>query len=426
MTKRTPGGPAGVPEESLNPPNASQADERLAWQRRLLAAREAADKRGALEAAPTLEESVGDDAPLPHPDDVLHRIDTLAQRMPADEIDNPQAFRAALETLLRFGRPALQKLAGITPGSAGTITPDDRGALEAVVIADGSRPSFLLRGGKPPTNHPFLGVWANDVIAFRDDVKKVAAAVGRVQPNGGHASRFVGTACLVDREKGLALTNYHVLNDAELRFGVAMTRTDRKVNISGDLEVDFAGEVDTLEMNRFKVVEAELPEQFGRGFGHRDAAMLRLEPLNATSVLPDRVISFSTDPAYVTGDADRLPSFCTIGFPGPAPKREGKTGEVDWDFVVTQLFGNKFGFKRLAPGRFHRALGSDPADTLQIVFGHDATTFGGASGSLLFAWKDAGPPAFGLHFAGRTEVANHAISVAAAADTLRRIGVPIQ
>ncbi len=416
----TPSTHGDVTPSAIEP--AASPGERLARQRRLLAAREAANT--GLESAAITEESMAADAPVPHPDDVFARIDSLIKRMPPSEIGDPAEFRKALELLHRHGDPALRKL--VDPAAGQDATMDEIGALEAIVIADGSRPSFLLKDGLPPIEHPFLGTWADDIAVFRADVKTVAIAVGRVQPAGGHASRYVGSASLVDRAKGLALTNYHVLDDARTKLKIAMIQTDRTVKIVGDLELDFVGEADNPATNRFKVVEAMLPENFGRGFGHVDAAVLRIEPVNAQSVLPARAVTFSAVPDYMTGDAARLASLCTIGFPGPPPATTGKTGEVDWSFVTAKLFANRFGFKRLAPGRFSRSLASDNRDTPKIVFGHDATTFGGASGSPIIAWKDAGPPAFGLHFAGTTESANHAISAAAAADALRSLGVPLQ
>jgi hypothetical protein len=44
----------------------------------------------------------------------------------------------------------------------------------------------------------------------------------------------------------------------------------------------------------------------------------------------------------------------------------------------------------------------------------------------VFAWKDEGTPAFGLHFSGATLSANNAVSLHKAADALRNIGVPIE
>jgi serine protease len=406
--------------------DSTRVAERMRTQRRILAAREAAAQQGALEAAPALEAAMPDDAPTPRADEVFDRIDRLIKAMPPGEVGDPQAFAKAVELLHRYGDAALRKLTNLGPAADGAATIDDVSALEAVVIADGSRPSFLLKDGLPPVDHPFLGNWANDVAAFRHKVQHVAKAIGRVQPTGGHPALFVGTASLVDRDKKLALTNYHVLDDARSKLGIAMTQNDRAVTVQGPLEVDFVGEADSTASNRFKVVEATLPKGFGRGFGCVDAALLKLEPVNERSLLPAAAVKLSSDQAYMTGDTARLPSLCTIGFPGPPPKTSGTTGEVDWSFVTATLFGNRFGLKRLAPGSFHRSLGSDPRDTLDIVFEHNATTFSGASGSLMVAWKDEGPPSFGLHFGGETEKANWAISIAAAVDALRAIGVPVQ
>ncbi|WP_109106245.1 S8 family serine peptidase [Azospirillum sp. TSO35-2] len=395
--------------------------QQLDRQRRILAARHAALQDGISESAQAMEESVGPDAPLPDPQDVLHRIDQVVKAMPPDEMGDPDAFRAALGTLMRHGESALAKLAD--PGVPDhAMSREDIGALEAVIIADGSRPSFLLRDGLAPASHPFLGIWADDIATFRYGLQPIAKAIGRVQPEGGHASRFIGTACLVDAGKGLMLTNYHVVDDARRKFGVPMTVQGNRLTVHGGLEIDFEGESGKLNRNRFNVVEVILPEGYGRGFGSLDAAVLRIEPVNATSAMPTMAIPLSANPNFITGGS---PTLCTIGYPGPPPKSTGTSGTVDWSFVTATLFGNLFGYKRLAPGRFTQQLGDDPRDTLGIAISHDATTFGGASGSFVIAWKDGASPAFALHFSGETEKKNNAISLAAAAEALRAIGVPI-
>jgi V8-like Glu-specific endopeptidase len=70
----------------------------------------------------------------------------------------------------------------------------------------------------------------------------------------------------------------------------------------------------------------------------------------------------------------------------------------------------------------HRPLGSLPGDKRRWVFGHDATTLGGNSGSPALAWTDS---AFGLHFAGRSIDTNCAHAVSAITTELRALGVPI-
>ncbi|MDU2928888.1 hypothetical protein, partial [Bradyrhizobium sp.] len=72
-----------------------------------------------------------------------------------------------------------------------------------------------------------------------------------------------------------------------------------------------------------------------------------------------------------------------------------------------------------------RSLGFDEHDTLGSVFGHDATTFGGASGSFVLAWTDQEMPGFGIHFAGVTSDTNSAIAVAKIADVLRKLEVSV-
>src|SRR5262249_26772279 len=158
--------------------------------------------------------------------------------------------------------------------------------------------------------------------------------------------------------------------------------------------------------NRFRVKEVLLPKGFGPGFTGLDAAVLRIEQLDQTeSRLPAEAIKLSSDVDYANGVSATL---ITIGFPGePDPVTPlGKT--IDWNFVIKTLFGNRFGVKRVAPGRFMASPGTVEDDTLGHVLTHNATTFGGASGSLVFAWKDQGSPAFGLHFSGATLSANNA------------------
>jgi serine protease len=140
------------PAVSTLAPPAASSSERLAHQRRILAVREISIKQGALEAAAFTEEAVPDDAPIPHADDVFARIDTLMSRMPQNEIGDPVAFLEALKILHRHGDPALRKLADVRPGADDGVTPDDMSALEAVIIADGSRPSFLFKDGLLPAN----------------------------------------------------------------------------------------------------------------------------------------------------------------------------------------------------------------------------------------------------------------------------------
>lgn len=359
-----------------------------------------------------------------HPSDVLARVDAVLAHMPADEVGDEQQFKKALQTLIEYGEPALQKLARPAAPSASGMTPDHLASLEAIVVADGSRPSFLLReGGNFEHGHPFLGDWRDDMLGFASTLQVLAGSVGRVQPANGNAALFVGTGVLVDRDKGLVLTNYHVVDEARTNFGIGMQGADRILRVTGDLVIDFDGETGTTSRNRFRVKEVQLPEGFGRGFAGLDAAVLRIEEFDpAESKLPAKVPTLSADADYANGASSTL---VTVGFPGPPEAVTPMGTTVDWTFVIKTLFGNRFGVKRVAPGRFMQGPGTIAGDGFGRVLTHDATTFGGASGSLVFAWNDQGSPAFGLHFSGATLSANNALSLHKAANALRQIGVPL-
>ncbi|MBA4282080.1 MAG: hypothetical protein C0437_22265, partial [Ralstonia sp.] len=149
--------------------------------------------------------------PQDRPGDVLARVEDILQRMPKDEVDDTAAFQKAYATLLTHGESALKQLA--LGSASGRLSADHLGSLEAIVIADGSRPSFLLRnGGRFDPEHPFLATWKDDMLAFAPELRRLAGAVGRIQPANGNAANYFGTGTLIDRNKGLVLTNFHVVD----------------------------------------------------------------------------------------------------------------------------------------------------------------------------------------------------------------------
>lgn len=336
---------------------------------------------------------------------------------PADDGDGP-VRKAALEHLLRYGEAALAK---VKRGEF-ALGQDEGCAMEALIITDGSRPSFVLRDGQYDPNDPFIRDWSGALAAAGDTMIPIAQAVGRIQPAGGNPTNYIGSGTLVDANAGLVLTNYHVVNQAEAEYGIAMRRDGGRVVIEGELEIDFAAEAGSLATNRFRIVEAVLPPGAGAVFAGVDAVVCRIDrlPCDAGMELPAAIGPVSDAADYATGASASL---ALVGFPGPPAMDKGDL--VDWDFVVRTLFSNRFGIKRLSPGKFKSGLGSNPADALtKRAIGHDATTFGGASGSLLTAWLDARSPAFALHFAGETVESNYALAFARTRALLEPLGVP--
>lgn len=387
-------------------------------------------QRAAVECHMPVEgvESIGNDLTV-HPDDVLARLEKAVRGMPADEVDDPDAFKAAFRTLLEYGDPALRKLL-LPEGRAAEprLGGDELASLEAIITADGSRPSFLLRGGTFAPDHPFLGTWQQQMEGFEDRLKEFSACVGRLQLPEGNATSYNGTGTLVpsliDAER-LVLTNFHVVQHARMRSGVQMdAHGGDKLTVRGDWVIDFCGETGSDVRNRWRVKEVRLPQGVDESFAGIDAAVLLIEPYGDESRLPVCTVTLSSDPSYARGEGSA--SLITIGFPGEPNTATPPGAKVDWNFVIKTLFNNRFGLKRAAPGRFKQGVGSVGQDRLGHVLSHDATTFGGASGSLLFAWReDPKQPAFALHFAGANTVANYAVSVSKVAEALRATGLKI-
>lgn len=378
---------------------------------RMLAASEQARRRG-VEALGGAESELPPNAVPEAPGEILELLEAGLTR-PSES--DPEAWCKARDLLLRHAGSALSKL------GVGDLAfdVDEAGSMEALIVADGTRPSFLLRDGEVAPDAPFIDKWGVSVaVADAVGLNRLAAAVGRIQPDNGSARRFIGTGSLIDQAAGLVLTNYHVLKQAQSEYGVSMTRNGNRVTINGTLEIDFCGESHSDSSNRFRLVEAFLPAGFGSVFAGLDAAVLRIEPV-AGGLMPKQVECLSTASCYAAGE---LPSLAIIGYPA-APKIVEGDG-LDWNFVIGTLFGNQFGVKRIAPGEFTRKIGSHPEDAVaKRAFGHDATSFGGASGALVSAWQSGRTPCFGLHFGGQTGVSNYAVAFAAVRDVLEAIGV---
>lgn len=340
------------------------------------------------------------------------------ERLPGDEVGDPREFRRALGILLGETQRAARKL---DRDPSVPLTRGEANALEAVIRTDGSRPSLLVRGDAVDAQHPLAAAWAEPLAKTQDSLRDRLRAVGRVEPADGTSRNFFGTAWLVDADKGLALTNLHVLEAVWRRFAHQMQRDGDRFRVLDGVFVDFAAEAGSLRTNRFRVVEAVPSRVDGPGFARLDAAVLRLEPTAESEGLP-LAIPAAPDP---DGPRGLLASFVVVGFPGPSRYTGGVHEGVDWTWVNATLFGQRYGVKRLAPGTAHKPLGTLSGDVRRWVFGHDLTTLGGSSGSPVLSWLDPEPLGFGLHFAGASVDTNMAHAVAACADELREMGVPI-
>jgi hypothetical protein len=385
-----------------------RASQRL---RSLVTERSQADRSGV-----TLESMrVGEAAP-PGAAEVTGRAEEAARHLAERPGVDDRDFRRALDLWLRTTDRAARRL---DDDPDAPLPPDEVYALEAVVRADGTRPSLLVRNCAVDPAQPLAAGWSGQLAAAGDALTKALAAVGRVEPTHPSGSDFFGTCWVVDHRNGLVLTNKHVLDAVVARSPHRAARGSRPFRVLDGAFVDFAAESGSADVRRYRIVEATPSQVDGPRFARLDAAVLRVEPLpEGPQDLPE-AITVNADP---DGPLGRLASSCIVGFPAEPLYDSGIAEGVDWGWVTRTLFGNVYGVKRLAPGMTHRPLGSIPGDKRRWVFGHDATTLGGNSGSPMLAWADG---AFGLHFAGRTIDTNYAHAVSAISSELRALGVPI-
>jgi S1-C subfamily serine protease len=368
-------------------------------------------------AAATFE-SVGEPAPPAPAADTLARIDAAMKKIPADEIADPAEFRRALAVLFEHGEQSITKLRN---DPAAQLSKHETFAVEAVIRTDGTRPSLLLRDGVPPENHPLAGAWANDFSANKNLIRATASAIGRIEPNDGTGSNFFGTGWVVDKAAGLVLTNIHVV-EAFMRRATTLAQVkDGKIRVFDGVYIDFVAETQSTAHNRHKVTEATLSGIDGDGFQRLDIALLKIEPTSGSQPITSE-IKVIADLDWAQGNG--LNSLAVIGYPGAPVQTTGVVEGVDWGWVNATLFGSRYGLKRIAPGIVHKPLGFRADDPRQWIFGHDATTLGGSSGSPIIAWKDGGG-SFGIHFAGTSVDSNFAHAMAKCVDVLKRLGIKV-
>lgn len=267
--------------------------------------------------------------------------------------------------------------------------------LEAIVETDGSRPALLLsESDEIDLEDKILSDWKDSAQEYKNQIKRVSSAVGRVDLNGKHR----GTGFVV--RDGLILTNRHVLQELA-------TQDDQGTwHFSGQPTIVFDAEPDSNRTREFKLKQQVVHagnQKIGSGaldFNKMDFAVLECE-------VPDNADFPESLP--LENDADKVvrnrPIYA-LGYPGQ-PRR----GQYKFS-VLMKLFGNKFSVKRFAPGEINQELGGVTGDDKTTVFSHDATTLGGNSGSCIVDFGDDGLLVVGLHFAGMAKTENYAHSSA--------------
>ncbi|MFY7925668.1 MAG: S8 family serine peptidase [Aquidulcibacter sp.] len=308
-------------------------------------------------------------------------------------LSNNDSGREIRDTVIAGAEEAISQL-----GSGRELSAKARLGLEALVKLSG-RPALRVRGGTIDINDPRAKDWKGRLTLYLSGghINDRFSRIGRIDCDDEH----VGTGFVIGN--GLILTNRHVLQ----HFAAPIPRRnnpDRWVLTSDNVTIDFAEEPSSLTVeSRFKVVGVVGSgprdiDEMQVDFACTDAAVLAVETTNANKQTLPTPLELDGDVRHI----DRRTPLLIVGYPAqPASLPQRRDGSFDTDVTkrLYELFGHDYGTKYLAAGEVMTGLGSHSADNVPHVFGHDATTLVGNSGSAVIGTR--GPlQVVGLHFGG--------------------------
>jgi endonuclease G len=308
--------------------------------------------------------------------------------------DDP--VREEIATLAEAGiaLPRSEEL-GVTPREVARAVIVDRelprspktSRIEAVVLEFG-RPVLYIRNNRIalPRSKEVLA----RLLPARAHLEARIPAVGRIEFTGHPRLPWGGTGWMVGN--GVIVTNRHVASLFARRSGQGYAlRTDPVTGQAISARIDFREE-DVRRGRRPPSFEVAVSKVLFIERDSRTRADIAFLALATDARLPDPIPVLDED---LEPEAD----VAVVGYPAADP--EG----VPSDAAARRIFQNRYGIKRLAPGR---VLVSDPGT---FYFTHDATTLGGNSGSVVLDMETGA--AAGLHFAGQLGVENYAVKATA-------------
>ena len=339
----------------------------------------------------------------------LERLgDALATAQPAVAQSEQAAIKAEILAGARSG------LAKVNQGAPlQNFTLGEHIGLEAVILTNGERPSLFVRNGFVDINAPDIGDWALGLNRFQSAIRKVIASVGRIEVPV--KPWFAGTCFVV--ADGLVVTNRHVLEAIATQDAAGAWA----LRWPDATSVDFVGEDGAAAATKFKVTGVAFagpdPIKGIINFAHLDMAILRVDPASDAGHAFPGPVTFETD----TGQPSARRDLYVVGFPGE-PKLWTFDGTpptgTETMQVISTVFNDKFGVKRLAPGSVKAGAGEVAGDPNKWICTHDASTLNGNSGSCVADLSQDGFRVMGLHFGGINRSLNWAHVAARLRDPL--------
>ncbi|WHS56314.1 MULTISPECIES: trypsin-like serine peptidase [Pseudomonas] len=289
---------------------------------------------------------------------------------------------------------------------SGTLTMAMRVGIEAIILADGSRPALLVSNDSIDFDDPLIGSWLSRLSKSKPLLRDALSKIARIaMPLANGTVQTLGTGFLIGT--GLLATNRHVLQE------MAVLNDSGTWRFKDDLIIDFGGEyhrthVPAALARPVTVVRCgtELIQQLGEP-RHLDFALIEIQAC-ANHRLPTALQVFEDSDAQVFKPGAPV---VTIGFPA-----KPSFGMED-PKALFKLFKGVFDVKRLSPGLVGDSLGQVPGDSQPPrCFSHDASTLGGNSGGCVIGLDDTWQ-VIGLHFGGRSGEYNLAHDIRAVLET---------
>jgi len=236
--------------------------------------------------------------------------------------------------------------------------------------------------------------WRGPLEHARPLLERALRAVGRIED--GETGEHYGTGWLV--LPNLVVTNRHVALEFATRKsdGTGAFRTLPGSARRRRIRIDFKEEAGGDAIVEFSVVR--IPFIAADDEQSPDLALFELAPQGtAQEEQPPPLPLFDGTP-----EPDQL--VVALGYPAE------DAAEADRS-LMRELFDGKYSVKRLSPGTVMRVSGT--------VFEHDCATLGGSSGSPLVDVLTGG--VLGVHFSGKSRVANWAVSAEALRAVLAQV-----
>jgi len=345
------------------------------------------------------------------------RINSSAARLTEHVLASlPENEQASLNTdsLMRMASDALNKFRD--SDTLDMLPIHDRIVVEAVVIADGSRPVVDFTPNGLDLNNVSLGDWDMAIAGQAAKIEQAAQSVGAVMISSNNL--VVGTGFSV--ADGLIMTNKHVLT---MHLGRRDNTQPTGWCLKTSCKINFAQERDAQDERSFTIkeiayVSPDTPVG-GSSALRRDVCLLRCEE---SDNFPAPLSIFSDIGKY---EKDR--DICLIGFP-TRPRAWSSASPPPSGYetinVITSLFRDRFGFKRLSIGEIEAIPGFFTEDAnKKKIFAHDASTLRGTSGACVLDINTYGDRVFGLHFGGRPRDKNYAHALASFQQDLAGFGL---